>query len=169
MSTRPEMPLVKSRWSSTTATRIVSSSSMLKNLHPFILQRSAYRLLYPLSAERAVGQPGPYRIVHASGVFIGDLDQAPLGNLNQVIRPGQQSSRSRAISAGDSPWLLACCLVSPGIQAVRRFKRSVRSGKQGLRGDMFSNGNRDGPSRSRQRGLGCGGDGGTSGPDRPSE
>jgi hypothetical protein len=62
---------------------------MLKN--PALLSYSTVSIahfLYPLSAERAAGRTGPYRIVLASGDFIGDLDQAPLGNLDQVIHPG---------------------------------------------------------------------------------
>jgi hypothetical protein len=54
---------------------------MLKNLPLSSSTASIAHLLYPLSAERAVGQTGPYSIVHASGVFIGDFDQPLLGNL----------------------------------------------------------------------------------------
>jgi hypothetical protein len=71
---------------------------MLKNPAPLSSSTvSIAYLLYPLSAERAVGQTGPYRIVLASDGFIGDLDQSLLGNLDQVIRPGHRGARrSRA-------------------------------------------------------------------------
>src|SRR4028118_945925 len=58
MSTRPDNPLVKSRWSSTTATRTVSPSPLLKDLAPLFFYGPPWRSLYSLPAERAIGEAG---------------------------------------------------------------------------------------------------------------
>src|SRR5215204_4610386 len=66
MSTRPERPLVKSRWSSTIITRIVASPSMLKtfkSLHKF---GSAYAYCIYLTLSATALDPTNLRVLHPS-------------------------------------------------------------------------------------------------------
>src|ERR687897_1231210 len=100
MSTRPETPLAKSRWSSTTATRMISSSPLLKSITPLSSPRASIAFTVPDCRRGVLGHTGgdrqsapiPYSILHAGGIFVGDFHYPLLGNLDRVIRPGSRDS-----------------------------------------------------------------------------
>src|SRR5918998_4483931 len=88
MSTRPDSPLVKSLWSSTTATRTVSPSPLLKDLAPLFIYGPPWRSLYSLPAERAIGEAG------------GDLESP--SSLQHRPRPRRLHREFGSAAAGSS-------------------------------------------------------------------
>src|SRR3712207_3850847 len=98
MSTRPERPLVKSRWSSTTTTRIVSSPSLLKNLFTLSAQLKIrirfYRTRCSLRASSDNREGTRFGLLQddpRDPRLHREFRSQPLGNLARVIRLSHHS------------------------------------------------------------------------------
>src|SRR5918993_3138730 len=125
MSTRPDRPLVKSRWSSTTATRMFSSSPLLKNLTPLSLEwphslYSARCLLMPLrNAKRDTLVL--FKHVSREDRLQGEFRPEPLNNPSWVIRLSDRPLVTRRTSRTEiQTWpLLANTYAVPGWVGLR--------------------------------------------------